>query len=189
MTKYANTIALLLIKIAEEKKKTYPFSRFGETVNNINSYGISGGISNLALQGRKNIGEKGTSSSENEVLSKIKKDDSGPHTVARTLTTPIVGAAAGAGAGALAVHQSNQLTKATFEGLGLHFTDAATEAKLVKGMSPTAMAATVGGAALLGGGAAILNRWAHSRALLGRAEKERKGWGPQRTRTINAIKR
>jgi hypothetical protein len=142
-------------------KKTYPGSRAHETYKNVGTYGLSGFIENRALQGRKNIGKAGLSESENKVMGKITKDETGSHPIARTLTSP---AAVGG------------LLGTEYAALGAS-----------KGGAKGAVGGAIAGAAL-GAGSAALSRWTHARALMGRAAVGREGWGTKEKSLIKQLK-
>lgn len=146
--------------IMEKIAKTYPMSRAYETYENVGTGGAYGWLQNRALQGRKNIDATPMSESEAKVMSKIKKDSSGSHDVARVLTSPAMGAAlAGTVYGALgSAHGAPGAVAGALYGAG---------------------AGAVGSAA---------GRWMHSRALLGRAEKGRKGFGMKEKQLLKQIK-
>ena len=86
-TKKVSRTKNLYKKAAEDK--TYPISRAYTTLGSAQSFGANRAIMGRALQGRKNIGQKGLTESERMVMKKIKKDNSGKtYRVSRFLTNP-----------------------------------------------------------------------------------------------------
>jgi len=75
----------VFLKVAKEA----PIARGIESTYNALNFGIPRALNNRALQGKKNSDVPGTTHAEKQVLSKIKKDKSGSHLIARGLTHPI----------------------------------------------------------------------------------------------------
>ena len=147
----------IMNKLAESQP-TYPLSRGYETLQNIKSYSLAGFVKNRALQGRANTGKGIISSGEKEVAKAIEdKNSKKTFPISRFLTNPITSAVA---MGAIAPLRYEQIAR---------------KANLpITGKSGW-IAAGVGAA--LGGASSLASRWAHARALKGRAEVDRTGWG------------
>ena len=156
-----NKAELVFIKVAQavEDNRTYPISRAMLTNANINNLTLTGRIYRRAAQGRKNVGQEGITSSEKQLISKMKNDESGKtYPISRFMTSPVTaGVAAGTSGGTVA----GMLSKA-------------------KGLKGGKLGLAVGAGALLGAGigaaGTTLDRHIYSRAMLGRAKKGREGW-------------
>jgi hypothetical protein len=146
-----------IVKLASEDKPTYPFSRGSETYDNINSYGLRGYMLNRALQGRKNLEEKGLTTNEDKILDVLLKEKgNSTYPISRTLTDPVAMGMYGGASGILGGIVARNL--------------------------PLAVVLGIAGAGSAAAGT-YLTRGIHARALIGRARKDRDGWG-QRERGI-----
>jgi len=152
-------------KVAE---KTYPMSRAYNTAMNVGSFGIHKALNNRALQGQVNEGTKPWTKDQGDVMSKMKKEDNGKkYPISRFLQHPATWAASGLVGGV---------------------TDAIVKNKTVgQGIGQGLLGAGIGAAANYGG--AYLNKYTHARALKGRAEKGRTGWGERERDTLKQLKK
>lgn len=156
----AFTDEIVKLSASNEDKPTYPFSRAHETLNNLNNYGLTGYMYNRALQGRKNIGDEGLTSNEDKILATLTKEDNNKsYPISRAMTDPtamgIYGGAIGAAGGLMSSGPGKIPLAVILAALGVG-----------SGVAGT-----------------YLGRGIHARALVGRARKDRDGWG-QRERGI-----
>jgi len=146
-------------KMAQEDTRTYPISRALMTGSNIEGLSVPGRIYRRAAQGRKNLGQEGITSSEKELISKMKDDKSGKtYPISRLATSPV----------------GSAVTTGTYGAVS----GGMMAAGLKKGKGVVGAAAL--GAGLLGAGLGaantILGRHIYSRSQIGRAKKGREGW-------------
>jgi len=159
-----------ILKIAKE----YVASRALDTYSNVNSLGVEGWLRNRAVQGRKNMDVKGHGKDEQDVINKIKKDETGGHLYARYATHPATAAVAGGLAGA----QTGVLS-------GIN--------KAMKSRKKGANLGTRAGVGLalgaaLSGGMSMIQERAHARALKGRAHAGKAGVGQKEQSLIRQLK-
>jgi len=157
-----NKAEYILEKIAkEEKSKTYPMSRGIMMGSNLSYYGATRPLHARASQGRKNIGAKGVTASEQRMLDGIQAEDNDKtYPIARAMTS-VPGAAAMTG------------LSAGYWG------------KRLAGKKGAGVAAA---GAALGAGSVVTGRAVHSRAQLGRARVGRVGTLPTDVRQLAQLK-
>jgi len=151
---------------AVEDDRTYPISRALMTVTNVEGLSLPGRHFRRAVQGRKNLGEEGVTSSEAELLSKMKNDNTGKtYPISRATTSVPVRTGLGGVLGG---------------GLGYIY-----HGDIGKGKGAVLGAAAGAGLGALG---TIVSRHLYSRSQLGRAKKGREGWTKEDKKLLTQIR-
>lgn len=181
--------------ILEKLAKTYPMSRAYITAANTITGGVSGNLANRALQGKKNTGLTGSSAAERDVLKHMHKDDTGSHPVARAARNPYIAGGVGAALGVTGSYAGLAATKKMYTELGRRIPSAYYNPRFVALLKSLELknnlrmlprAALVNGVGLAGIMAAT--NWAHARALKGRAQIGREGWGMKEKELLKQLK-